>query len=316
MNPPLIGFLEGDFVVSAPGTAPPADAERISQSNEITPGWLAAYGTAIREGRDIDDHDTTKSQPVMLVNEAFARRFSPGRPLVGTTLAVTFRDQSGDHPLGSQTVVGVVGDAVYRSIREPARPMMYTPLAQRDFPILQTNFYIAVRPSNGAPVSLTRSVAAALTAINPDLRLTFRPVSDQVNESLAQDRLGAMLSGFFWALALLLAGLGPYGVTAYAVARRRTEIGIRLALGAAPNGVIRLVLSRVSLLVSPGVIVGIAASLWLSTFVSTLLYGLQPRDPVTLVGAIITLAAVGALAGWLPAYRASRIDPAEILRDN
>lgn len=124
-----------------------------------------------------------------------------------------------------------------------------------------------------------------------------------------------MLSGFFGVLALLLAGLGLYGVTAYAVARRRTEIGIRMALGALPASVVRLVLARVAQLVGAGVIVGAGASVWASTFIASLLYGVAPRDPATLVGAAATLAAVAALAGWLPAYRASRIDPAEVLRE-
>jgi len=137
-----------------------------------------------------------------------------------------------------------------------------------------------------------------------------------VTASLAQERLVAILSGFFGGLALLLAGLGLYGVTAYAVSRRRTEIGIRMALGAAPARVVRLVLSRVWILVGVGVLVGAGVSVWASKFVATLLFGLEPRDPVTLVGAAIVLATVGALAGWLPAYRASRIDPAEVLRDS
>jgi ABC-type antimicrobial peptide transport system permease subunit len=124
-----------------------------------------------------------------------------------------------------------------------------------------------------------------------------------------------MLSGFFGALALLLAGLGLYGVTTHAVARRRTEIGIRMALGATPAGVVRLVLSRVSLLVGLGIFLGAGLSLWASTFVEALLYGLAPRDPATLVGSAAILAGVGAIAGWLPAHRASRIDPAAVLRD-
>ena len=128
-----------------------------------------------------------------------------------------------------------------------------------------------MRSAAGSPALLTRSLDGALHAVNRDLSLTFRPVADQVNESLAQDRLVAMLSGFFGALALLLAGLGLYGVTAYAVARRRTEIGIRMALGAPPAGVVRLVLSRVLLLVGLGVLVGASLSLWASTFVATLL---------------------------------------------
>jgi putative ABC transport system permease protein len=133
---------------------------------------------------------------------------------------------------------------------------------------------------------------------------------------MAQDRILAVLSGFFGGLALLLASLGLYGVTSYAVTRRRAELGIRLALGAAPAIVIRLVITRVIALVAAGVAVGAALTLGMARFVTSLLYGLEPRDPATLVGAVITLGAVGALAGYLPAYRASRIDPAEVLRES
>ena len=143
--------------------------------------------------------------------------------------------------------------------------------------------------------------------------MTFRLLADQVDGSLTQERLIAQLAGFFGALALLLASLGLYGVTTYTVARRRTEIGIRMALGAAPRGIVRLVLTRVSLLVGVGILAGASASLWASRFVASLLYGLEPRDPAMLVGAAVTLAAVGTVSGWLPAWRASRIDPAEVL---
>jgi ABC-type antimicrobial peptide transport system permease subunit len=125
----------------------------------------------------------------------------------------------------------------------------------------------------------------------------------------------AWLSGFFGGLALLLAGLGLYGVTAYAVNRRRTEIGVRLALGAEPGGIVVMVLRRVALLVGLGAVVGAGASLWAAQFVTTLLYGLEPRDRPTLVAAVLVLAAIGALAGWLPARRASRIDPARVLHE-
>ena len=196
-------------------------------------------------------------------------------------------------------------------------PTIYVPMAQRGgSPILFNNFYISVRSASGSPALLTRNIAAALTAVNRDLAMTFSPLATLVDESLAQDRLVAMLSGFFGALALLLAGLGLYGVTAYAVARRRTEIGIRMALGAPPASVVKLVLARVALLVGTGIIIGAVGSLWASQFVASLVYGLAPRDPVTLIGAAITLAVVGALAGWVPARRASRIDPAEVLRES
>jgi ABC-type antimicrobial peptide transport system permease subunit len=125
----------------------------------------------------------------------------------------------------------------------------------------------------------------------------------------------ATLSAFFGALALLLAGLGLYGITAYAVGRRRTEIGIRVALGAAPAGVIVLVLRRTALLIGLGILAGAGVSLWASRLVAPLLFGLEPRDPGTLAAAASLLAAIGGLAGWLPARRASRIDPAQVLRE-
>jgi ABC-type antimicrobial peptide transport system permease subunit len=124
------------------------------------------------------------------------------------------------------------------------------------------------------------------------------------------------LAGFFGSLALLLAGLGLYGVTAYAVARRRAEIGIRMALGAEPAAVIRLVLTRVAWQVASGVGLGVIACAWSTQFVTGLLYGLEPRDPVTLIGAAAMLAVVGLIAGWIPAYRASRMDAGAILKES
>jgi ABC-type antimicrobial peptide transport system permease subunit len=137
-----------------------------------------------------------------------------------------------------------------------------------------------------------------------------------MNGLLAQDRLLAMLSGFFGVLALLLGALGLYGVTAYAVAQRRLEIGIRMALGAAPTNVIGLVLTRVGILVAVGLLVGVSMSVWASTLLGSLLYGVQPHDPLTLLGAAAILASVGGIAGFIPAWRASRIDPAGVLRDS
>jgi ABC-type antimicrobial peptide transport system permease subunit len=213
-------------------------------------------------------------------------------------------------------IVGVVADAVYRRVRDPIPPTVYSSAMQPDRSLPSTEYNLNVRLAPGSSAWLTRSIAEAIGGVNKDLALTSRPLSDQIGASLAQERIVAMLSGFFGGLALLLAGLGLYGVTSYAVSRRRTELGIRMALGAAPASVVRLVLSRVSLLVGLGVAIGTGVSLWASQFVTALLYGLEPRDPATLVGSSAMLALVGALAGWLPAHRASRIDPAEVLRDS
>ena len=157
-------------------------------------------------------------------------------------------------------VVGVVADAVYRNLREPIPPTLYVPLAQLNESFAVPSISLSVRSSTGSPALLSRSVAAAIGGVNSDLAVTFRPLASIVNASLTQERVIATLSAFFGGLALLLAGLGLYGVTSYAVSRRRSEIGIRLALGAAPGGVVRLVLARIARLVGAGVIAGASSA--------------------------------------------------------
>jgi predicted permease len=314
MNPPIVGMLIGNFVVSEPGVAPPPEAEPVAQSDQITPGLLAAYGLTLQAGRDFDDRDSRTGEPAMIVNEAFVRRYIHSEAIIGRAVSLTYRMPSqGDFALGPRTIVGVVSDSVYRSMRDRGHPTVYLPL-QGDGPILHSNFYIAVRASGGSPTLLTRQVLDAMLALNRDLELTVRPIGEQIDASLAQDRLVASLGAFFGALAVMLAALGLYGITAYSVARRQTEIGVRMALGAAPADVVRLVLSRVATILATGVIVGVVLSFWASSLVGSLLYGIEPRDPATLTWAAVLLAIVGASAGWLPAWRASRTDPAAVLR--
>jgi ABC-type antimicrobial peptide transport system permease subunit len=199
-------------------------------------------------------------------------------------------------------------------------PIVYLPVAQSAE--LPPSLNVSVRAARGSSATLIKPLTSALANVHSDLALTFRPLADQVDASLIQERVVAMLSGFFGGLALLLAGMGLYGVTSYAVSRRRTELGIRMALGAAPGGVVRIVLQRVALLVAAGLLSG---GVLLGTFmmfgesvgaktVASLLYGVQLRDPLTLAASVLVLAAIGALAGWIPAHRASRIDPALVLR--
>jgi putative ABC transport system permease protein len=295
-----------------PGMEPIPERDRRVWMNSLSADWFTTYRTPILAGRDFNAHDTTAAKRVAIVNETFVRKFLKGANPIGRTVAIGASYFSS--PPTPLEVVGLAGDAVYRTLRDPIPPTVYVPNAQREGSM--STAYIGARTFSDNPMLVAKSLSAAIAAVDPNVVLTFRPLADQVNASLTQERVVAMLSGFFGALALLLAGLGLYGVTSYAVNRRRTEIGIRMALGAAPAGVVRLVLSRVSLLVGLGVLVGAGISLWASQFVSTLLYGLEPRDPATLVASSATLALVGALAGWLPAHRASRIDPAEVLRDS
>jgi predicted permease len=293
-----------------PGRPELPEAERRVWMNRVTPGWFAALGTPLVAGRDLDDRDRAGAPCAVVVNRAFVAKYFAGESPVGRVITETPTPTSDPAPL---TIVGVVGDAVYRSLREPVPPTMYWAVAQRKYP--PGGLSLVVRAAAGPPGALARSVSAAVSGVRPDLSLVVRPLADEVDEALTQERLVATLSGFFGALALLLAALGLYGVTAYAVTRRHLELGIRMALGTTPAGVVRLVLGRVALLVAGGVAAGMLVSWWAARFVETLLFGLAPRDPATVGGAVAVLVLVGALAGWLPAARAARVDPARVLRD-
>lgn len=298
------------YLIEMPKGAPLSERERVVHVNIISPGWFRTYGTRMLAGRDFTDADKMGAPDVAIVNEAFARRFTDGQNPTGQRVRLPGFP---NHPEITREIVGYVQDAVYRSLRQPVPPTMYVPIPQQPQP--PSYISVSVRAAAGSPTLVTKSLAAALTDVNRDIAITFSPLVDQVNASLVQERVVAMLSGLFGVLALLLAGLGMYGVTSYAVSRRRTEIGIRMALGAAPGGVVRLVLTRVALLVGVGVIVGGGVSVWASQFVATLLYDLQPRDPAALLFAAIVLGSIGGMAGWVPARRAARIDPARVLRE-
>jgi putative ABC transport system permease protein len=164
--------------------------------------------------------------------------------------------------------------------------------------------------------SLVPELVAALHGLDPRLTFAFRRVEEDLAESMGEERLLAALASFAGIAAVLLSAVGLYGVTSYAVARRRSEIGIRLALGGQPHAVLRAVLGQIGFFVAAGAAVGLAATVWMSRFAAPLLYGLEPQDPPTLAAATLTLAAVAALAAGIPAWRAVRIDPAQVLREN
>ena len=291
------------------------DFEGRLSGNLISGGWFTAFGTPIIAGRDLSERDVKGTPRVAVINQAFARKFFPGASPLGQTISLY---PGGIRAMPPMQIVGVVGDAVHSSLRVPAPPTWYAPLSQFDLPEfteqLLFSLQLAVRSRADSPVA-SSDVAAAIGRVNPRLALTFRPLSDYVNAARNQERLLALLAGAFGTLGLLLAGLGLYGITAYAVAVRRSEIGIRMALGAIASRIMRLVLVRVAILVASGAVAGIAVSLWLSRFVASLLYGVQPRDTATLLGAFIVLASVGLVAGAIPASKAARTNPATVLRE-
>jgi ABC-type antimicrobial peptide transport system permease subunit len=196
---------------------------------------------------------------------------------------------------------------------------MYVPLLQGIDEELLTSFpsiCVSIRAAGDLPPArLTSSLAAAIAGVDGALTVSFQTVTETLSVYYIRERLLALISGYFGALALLLAALGLYGVTAYSVSRRRTEIGVRMAIGADTSAVVRLVLGRVAFLCALGIIAGIVASLWATRLVAALLFDTPARDPLMIGGAAVLLALVAGAAGWLPARRASRIDPAEALRE-
>jgi len=285
--------------------------------NAITPRWFAAIGMRLVTGRAFTDADRKGAAPVVIVNEAFVRQFLNGQDPIGHTVqrrVIFNRNEPNVPPPPAQEIVGVIADAVYSNPRQPVPPTMFEPLEQSEG---STSAGIGlIMRTVGSPMTDVRGIASAIRNVDADLAITFRPLTEFVNASIVQERIVAMLAGFFGGLALLLAGLGLFGLTSYTVERRRPEISIRMALGAAPSGVMRLVLSGTAGLVAIGIFVGGTLSLWASQFVGALLYQIEPRDPVTLVSAAAMIAAIAVIAAALPAYRASRIDPATVLRES
>jgi predicted permease len=301
---------QDNWPMEFPGRIDLTERQKSVQMNWVSPGWFAIMRTPLVAGRDFDDRDRLGAARTLIVNHAFAKKYFGTANPIGQMITER-EDITTDHsPL---QIVGVVDDVVYSSLREPPPPTMYWPIAQVRAPRASMTLIVRGRGSPGA--SLTKGIEAAIVNINHDLTLSFRPLTQQVESSIMVERLLAKLSGFFGALALLLAMLGLYGITSYAVNRRQVELGIRMALGTSPGGVVRLILSRMALLVGGGLVIGALASWWVSTFVSSMLFGLAPRDPSTMVGAMLVLVAVGAVAGWLPARRAARLDPARVLRE-
>jgi ABC-type antimicrobial peptide transport system permease subunit len=200
-------------------------------------------------------------------------------------------------------------------VRDPIPPVLHLPVAQAHGGDAPTRLSLSVRAASGTPTLLTRSITEAVGQVDRDASVTFRPLASFIDGALVRERLLAMLSGFFAALALLLAGIGLYGMTAYAVSRRKAEIGIRMALGAQSSRVVAMMLKKIALPVGLGLIAGAGVSYWASRYVGTLLYNIDARDPLTFAGAAVFLAAVSLVAAWVPARRAAGIDPARVLHE-
>jgi predicted permease len=259
-------------------------------------------------GREIGLQDTPASNKVAVVNQAFVQRFFPGQNPIGRR--ITFEEDSDKDDL---EIVGLIGDAKYRNPKEPARASVYRPIFQVQDPSAFANT-VQIR-TDGDPLSIAPAVRAAIAQVDDKLTIgTLTSLRLQTEDVLRQERLIAQLVSFFGILALVLAAVGLYGIMSHAVVRRTNEIGIRMALGAERKNIVLMVLRESMVLVLFGVVIGVPVSLAAAKLISTQLFGLTGGDPVSLVIAISVLSIVAAFAGYLPARRASRVDPLVALR--
>jgi predicted permease len=306
-NTPISGSAwNGDLLVD--GFVAKGQDDDVAWFYAIYPKYFETMGMQLLAGREFDQRDRSGSPVVAVVNQTLATKFFHGNPI-----GKTYRTRgAGNTPNPPIEIIGIVQDAKYRSLREDTLPTAYLAMPQATKP---GNFVVYVVRAQGAAADLIPSVKTALEQSHRDVVISFRTLAVQVAESLNRERLLATLSGFFGGLALLLASIGLYGVMSYNVVRRRGEIGIRMALGAEQGRVLRMVLREVALVVGTGLILGAAAAVGTTQFVASFLYGLNARDPRTIVLAALVLAVVAALAGYLPARRASRLDPMVALRE-
>ena len=284
----------------------PAEEKQHADDNVVGPGFFRTVGVPLLLGREFTLQDSAEAPKVAIVNEAFARRYWPGENPIGRR----FGDM-GAASAGKYEVIGVVKDAKYGSLRERARPTVYNALLQTGD---DERVVLHVR-TRGNPALMISRLREEIRAINKNLPVfDVRTLDDQVDRSLRRDRMMAALSGFFGLLALLLTAVGLYGVIAYGVARRTSEIGIRIALGASRSALLTMVVRETLLLVVAGACLGVPVALASTGVLKKMLFGITPTDPLTVTGAVVVLVMVGAAAGFVPARRAAALDPSAALR--
>jgi len=257
-------------------------------------------------GRTINDGDVAGTPKVAVVNEQFARQFLSGSSPVGRRFGFDKKDK------GAVQIVGVVAGAKYADLRRDVPPTFYTAALQDTDGLGAMHFEVR---TYGDPEQMIPAMRRVAQSMDSNLALfDVRSQIEQIDQTLFQERLFARLTGFFGVLALVIGCIGVYGVMAFAVTRRTREIGIRMALGASRSGILGMVLRETLVLVAVGIALGVIAALEATRLISTLLFGLKPNDPLTIAGAALLMVAAAVFAGYVPAHRASRVDPVVALR--
>jgi predicted permease len=271
--------------------------------NEIGPRYFRTLETPVMMGREFSEHDLPSSQKVAIVNQSFARYYFADKSPIGKHLS---------HD-GSAEIVGVVKDVKYSDLREAIPRTVYFPSSQSESPRPDSTYL--VRVASGDPLRIVSSASEVIQQIDPALRLTEpQTLAEIVDRSILTERFMAMLSIFFGLIALALASIGIFGVMAFYVARRTNEFGIRIALGAAQWNILWTVLSEVLAMLGAGTVIGLIAAASVTDLAKNLLFQLKPTDPASFVWAVMLLALTALAAGYIPARRATRVDPLEALR--
>jgi putative ABC transport system permease protein len=299
-----IGDTEGYAIEGAPPTLPGQDNDALYR--EVTAGYLETIGGTLQAGRLLEDRDIESSQPVVVVNEFLAKRHWPGQDAVGKRLKLTGSKEPW------RTVVGVVRDIRERGLLLEMKPAVYVPVNQANNP---SPYYMVARTAQD-PGGAANALRSAVWTVDRDLPVAFIRTMDQLMEENVADRARPMmLLGIFAGLALVLACIGVYGVLAYSVAQRTREIGVRMALGARPGDVTRMILGRGLKLSAVGLVAGAVLAVALGSLLRTLLFGVTPAAPLVYSGTAAVLVVVALAACVIPAQRAARVDPVVALRD-
>src|SRR2546430_9927313 len=275
----------------------------------IEPNYFRTMGIPIIKGRDFEQRDEHKSTPVIIVTESFARQYFPGEDPIGKRIKPgisTYEDDKTD----MREIVGVVADIRNRALNSEPKPAYYMPQSQVPFTQL-----IAVVKSSNDPHSLISSVNHEVRSMDQELPVfSIKTMEEYISASVAAPRFNTTLLSIFAAVALLLSIIGLYGVMSYSVAQRTNAIGIRMALGALTRDVLTLIVKQGVVLVLIGLLFGMCGALALSQLLATLLFGVTAKDPMTFISIATLLALVALLACFIPAWRATRVDPLEALR--
>ncbi len=303
--PPDETDFSSDFRIE--GRSRPTKAEpQIAYFTRVSPDFFQALGIPLRTGRAFSSADSDAAPRVTLINDTFRRRFFPNEDPIGRRISFGSEAEPDWHQ-----IIGVVGDVKYNGLAEDVQPAIYQPVAQQP----SWGLSLILKTDVTDPLSLTPAVRSELRKIDPELPLTQVYTMDQrVSEAMAQPRFRTSLIALFAAVALILSCVGIYGVVSYSVSQRTHEIGIRMALGAQQADVLRMVIRQALVFAAVGVTLGLTASLALTGYLSTLLFGVAPNDPPTFVLTAVVLALTALFAAYLPARRAAKVDPLVALK--